>query len=1027
MAMHKAERASWSKVCIITCLFVILFLGVSFPGEVSARTIRVPTDYPSIQKAMDAAQSGDKVLVAQGTYYENVTMKAGVTLQGGWNKDFSNRNTAAQVTTIDGGKKGGFVVRAANNATLDGFTIINGTQIDEGDFTSGAGVQCISASMTIKNNTIRNNAPAGVYCNGSSATITNNIITNNKQAGIYFENGSSVKISGNSITEHELAGIGTGGGGMAVSSIDARNNIISHNARAGIETQAATGTIYNNIVHDNKEAGIRMVITPMEIVNNTVVSNGRAGIVAEDPSKVPTIKNNIVAFNGDAGIRAAGEGYSHNLLYANNQTEGMDPHYLWVIRRNYGGYEDEQSYLKKHGVIADPLFVDLRNHDYHVKGGSPAIDAGDPDPGYNDKNFPPSLGSDTNDVGAYGGPFAIAGKQKKNDPPKAQAQFPQQAYVGDNVKLDGTASGDPNGDAISYQWKMVTKPGGSAAQISKPQAAKPRFKVDVPGEYKVQLVVTDRWGKSSDPDTMTITGIRNRPPKANAGEVISNVYLGDKVTLYGDGSKDPDGDPLTYQWELTFKPAASKTALAGSNTTNPTLMVDALGCYEIQLVVNDGKVNSEPSTVYVSTQHNAVDGKRNVPAEYPTIQSAVDAANPGDDIIVQAGTYNENVVVDKNVDLIGIGWPTVDGGTQEGDVNTIYVPYLGDKAGKIEGFIITGGGKGGMGHGINAWDSAPTIVDNKIMRNGHVGIGVHGAGALTSRMKIYNNFIYENLIGIGNGRGNNAHIFNNYIHHNSIVGVGTRGLSQPRIEGNYIYANHIGIGAREVASPYIVGNHIYDNVCGITISPMSTVKRFASDDITIKNNLIFNNEQCGISVTSFNLSKVIIANNTIDSNNQKYGEKDRGGGIILGYPFPGEFTAVLENNIVTNNKTGGIVKYTGTDLFQAPGTTTMNDFNNVWNNDEEYIGATPGDKGFSKDPLFVTLSGEKNGNYYLSQRPNQDQESPCVDAGSSTAADAGLKDKTTRIDKVEDTGVVDLGYHYPEEVLKAEAEETGSM
>jgi hypothetical protein len=450
--------------------------------------------------------------------------------------------------------------------------------------------------------------------------------------------------------------------------------------------------------------------------------------------------------------------------------------------------------------------------------------------------------------------------------------------------------------------------------------------------------------------------------------------------------------------------------------------VDALGCYAIQLVVNDGKVNSEPSTVYVSTEHNAVDGKRNVPAEYPTIQSAVDAANPGDDIIVQEGTYNETVVVDKNVDLIGIGWPTVDGGSQDGDVNTIHVPYLGDKAGKIEGFIITGGGKGGMGHGINAWDSAPTIVNNKIMRNGHVGIGLHGRGVLTSKTKIYNNFIYENLIGIGNGRGNNAHIFNNYIHHNSIVGVGSRGLSQPRIEANFIFANHIGIGAREVASPYIEGNHIYDNVCGITISPISTVKRFAGDDITIKNNLIFNNEQCGISVTSFNLSKLIISNNTIDSNNQKYGETDRGGGVILGYPFPGDFTAVVENNIVTNNKTGGIVKYTGTDLFQAPGTTVMNNFNNVWNNGEEYLGATTGDKGFSKDPLFVTLPAEKNGNYYLSQRPNQDKESPCVDAGSSTAANVGLKDKTTRVDKVEDTGVVDLGYHYPKEVLKAEAQ-----
>jgi hypothetical protein len=300
--------------------------------------------------------------------------------------------------------------------------------------------------------------------------------------------------------------------------------------------------------------------------------------------------------------------------------------------------------------------------------------------------------------------------------------------------------------------------------------------------------------------------------------------------------------------------------------------------------------------------------------------------------------------------------------------------------------------------------------------NGHVGIGIHGIGVLTNKAKVYNNYIYENLIGIGNGRGNNAHIYNNYIHHNSIVGVGSIGNAHPRIEGNHIFENHIGIGCREVAAPYIEGNHVYENICGITISPMSTVKGSAGDDIIVKNNLIFNNHQCGVSVTSFNLSKVVISNNTIDSNNQKYGKTDRGGGLVLGYPFPAQFTAVVENNIVTNNKTGGIVRYTGTELFQAPGAALMNNYNNVWKNEKDYLGGTPGSKDFSKDPLFVSLSSEKNGNYYLSQQPGQDKKSPCVDVGSNTAVKLGLQDKSTRTDKVGDTGQVDLGYHYPKEV-----------
>jgi parallel beta-helix repeat protein len=823
--MNKVTNWYRPSILIIGYVILSLILGLSLAGEVAAATIRVPKDYSSIQKALDAARKGDKVRVSQGTYFENITMKEGVTLEGGWNKDFSDRDVGAYVTTIDGGKKGGFVVRGADDATLDGFTITHGTRIEDADSTTGAGVQCRSTSPTIVNNIIKANAPAGIYCSASSAVIIDNVISNNEEAGLYLENGSSLTIEGNSIRRNKMAGIATGG--MVPSRIEVLNNIINNNVRAGIEARTATGTIYNNIVYENEEAGIRCVIMPVDIVNNTIVANGRSGIVVDDPSAVPTIKNNVITHNEDAGIRAAGKGYSYNLLFANNETEDCDPGYLWCIRRQYGGFEDEKSYLKHNDIIADPLYVDARKHDYHLQPASPAIDAGDPDSELHDVNFPPSLGSSINDMGAYGGPFTISEKRKSNDPPIANAGPSQKVYVGDKATLNGNGSSDPNGDSISYQWKFVSKPKASKAKFSKPTSVKTTFRADAPGDYKVQLIVKDRRGKSSEPNTITISSLSNRPPTANAGEVISNVYLGDTVTLFGGGSKDPDGDPLKYRWELTFRPSGSRTALSDPNAISPTFVVDILGCYEARLLVNDGKTDSLKDTVYVSTRHNAEDGKRHVPGQYPTIQAAVDAANPGDDIIVQNGTYKENIVVDKSIDLIGIEWPTIDGGDKEGNVNTISVPYLADKAGRIEGFIITGGGKGPMGHGINSWDSAPTIVNNKITRNGHVGIGLHGRGIITRKTKIYNNDISDNIVGIGNGRGNSAHIYNNQIHNNRIVGIGSRGLSAPRIEGNHIYGNHIGVGCREVASPKIEGNHIFDNVCGITIGPVSTVRTFA--------------------------------------------------------------------------------------------------------------------------------------------------------------------------------------------------------
>ena len=187
-------------------------------------------------------------------------------------------------------------------------------------------------------------------------------------------------------------------------------------------------------------------------------------------------------------------------------------------------------------------------------------------------------------------------------------------------------------------------------------------------------------------------------------------------------------------------------------------------------------------------------------------------------------------------------------------------------------------------------------------------------------------------------------------------------------------------------------------------------------------------DECGISITSFNLSKVIILNNTVDSNNQQ--ETREGGGVLFGWPQEGRFTAVVENNIITNNKVVGIGNYTGTELFPVSGATIINNYNNVWNNDKDYGGCDPsdaenaekclqaGDKDISQDPLFVSVDSIKNGNYFLSQRDSgQDFNSPSVDAGSKVAAGLGLGSYATRTDKAGDTGKVDMGYHYPEAPL----------
>ena len=95
------------------------------------------------------------------------------------------------------------------------------------------------------------------------------------------------------------------------------------------------------------------------------------------------------------------------------------------------------------------------------------------------------------------------------------------------------------------------------------------------------------WGIVDAHAALTYTPVPNNPPVADAGGPYTGTEDTD-VTFDGSGSSDPDGDTLTYSWDFGD----------GSNGSgvNPTHVYTAGGTYTVSLVVNDGKVNSIPST-----------------------------------------------------------------------------------------------------------------------------------------------------------------------------------------------------------------------------------------------------------------------------------------------------------------------------------------------------------------------------------------------------------------------------------------------
>lgn len=187
----------------------------------------------------------------------------------------------------------------------------------------------------------------------------------------------------------------------------------------------------------------------------------------------------------------------------------------------------------------------------------------------------------------------------ENVAPVANAGANQSVFVTNTVVLDGSRSSDVDGDSITYRWSLLSVPPNSSARLSDPTIVNPSFTVDLKGTYVAQLIVNDGF-VDSVPATVTISTL-NSPPVANAGPAQS-VLAGTTVSLNGSGSTDVDGDPLTFRWSITNKPSNSNAALSDATSVTPTFFADQLGMYVVQLIVNDGTVDSTPSTVTITTE-----------------------------------------------------------------------------------------------------------------------------------------------------------------------------------------------------------------------------------------------------------------------------------------------------------------------------------------------------------------------------------------------------------------------------------------
>ncbi|WP_166652706.1 PKD domain-containing protein [Pelagimonas phthalicica] len=175
-----------------------------------------------------------------------------------------------------------------------------------------------------------------------------------------------------------------------------------------------------------------------------------------------------------------------------------------------------------------------------------------------------------------------------NTQPVAVASGPAQAFVGETVTFDGSASYDPDGDSLSFGWTIESQPAGSAATIADPFGPLAQFTPDRRGSYIFGLRVAD-YGLGSELALVTLD-VPNRAPVA-ALEGPTAIDTLTNVTLSALASADPDNDPLTYSFAITTAPAGALVDIT-PNGGEAVFTTNTAGSYVVTVTVSDGDASS---------------------------------------------------------------------------------------------------------------------------------------------------------------------------------------------------------------------------------------------------------------------------------------------------------------------------------------------------------------------------------------------------------------------------------------------------
>jgi hypothetical protein len=509
-----------SVVATLNATNRVLYVNLNNPNPVPPYT-GWSAAATNIQDAVNAAYSGDRILVANGTYTYGATANCVVVTNA---ISISSVSGAAQTIIDGGGTKR--CVYLAGGATLTGLTLTNGATSG-----SGGGVYCESTGEIIANCVLTGNQTTTAYANGGGAnggTLSNCVVVGNVAFNVGGgANGSTVI---QSLILSNAAPWGGGINGCTATSCVLQGNTANNPYADSAGGGGANGcTLSNCLIIGNATSVNGGGAMNSLLINCTVAGNyahyGGGGLDT-------CAATNCIVYYNSASF------YDDNYAYSSCSLSWCCTTPLW------------QPPVGVSNIDSAPLFADVADGNYRLYPGSPCIDAG------NNAVVPASVDIDGNsrivngtvDLGAYefqNTPFIEV------QPTNQTAPFGQPSLSFSIVAVGpGT---------LTYQWLFNGTNIGSATNST---LTLNFLQYSNAGTYSV--VVTNGFGATLSSNAVLMV-VPPTPPTFVSQATNQTVPVGSNVTL----TVLATGAPLpAYQWYFNGVALTNDSHYTGTTGTN---------------------------------------------------------------------------------------------------------------------------------------------------------------------------------------------------------------------------------------------------------------------------------------------------------------------------------------------------------------------------------------------------------------------------------------------------------------------------